>query len=98
MTTSFTSPRAGFVEVAKKSAAGNSPPPPAPPFSARRALRRLRQDPRCGASDPRRSPPRRRPSTPHARHRAAGSLRASGLVGMAALVVAALAAAWATPM
>ena len=27
MTTSFTSPRAGFVEVAKKSAAGNSPPP-----------------------------------------------------------------------
>ena len=52
MTTSFTSPRAGFVEVAKKSAAGNSPPPPAPPFSARRALRRLRQDPRCGASDP----------------------------------------------
>ena len=32
MTTSFTSPRAGFVEVAKKSAAGNSPPPPPRPF------------------------------------------------------------------
>ena len=34
MTTSFTSPRAGFVEVAKKSAAGNSPPPPPPPLGA----------------------------------------------------------------